>query len=198
MVSVKFLAVGVNTFPNYDSHYHDCHDNFNIFCKDNFNKKTFVCETRNFSQCTEDVTFVLAEKTRNPVCSYVFIQTEHPKLLIFETRPGNSFLENKHLEVQNMDIFTYVNSKFIYSKTSFIGALIYRDLHLSGSRNLIYRDILFFLQPPLLVHSDIVCRCFICRSFIMSIFSHTFVLYTIYLRYHYLMSTYNKSHGNPP
>ena len=42
------------------------------------------------------------------------MQTEHPKLLIFETRPGNSFLENKHLEVQNMDIFTYVNSKFIY------------------------------------------------------------------------------------
>ena len=51
-----------------------------------------------------------------------------------------------------------------YSKTSFIGTLIYRDLHLSGSRNL-------------LVHSEIVCRCFICRSFIMSIFLHTFVLY---------------------
>ena len=64
-----------------------------------------------------------------------------------------------------------------YSQTSFIGTLIYRDLHLSGSRNLIYRDILFLLQPPLLVHSDIVCRCFICRSFIMSIFLHTFVLY---------------------
>ena len=26
------------------------------------------------------------------------------KLLILETRPGNSFLENKHSEVQNMDI----------------------------------------------------------------------------------------------
>ena len=31
--------------------------------------------------------------------------------------------------------------------------LIYRDLHLSGPGNLIYRDILFLLQPPLLVHS---------------------------------------------
>ena len=60
--------------------------------------------------------------------------------------------------------------KMLYSKTSFIGTLIYQDLHLSGSRNLIYRDILFLLQPPLLVHSDIVSRCFICRSFIMSIF----------------------------
>ena len=41
------------------------------------------------------------------------MQTEHPKLLIFETRPGNSFLKNEHLEVENMDIFIYFNSKFI-------------------------------------------------------------------------------------
>ena len=59
-----------------------------------------------YSLTTEDITFLLAEKTRKPVWSYVWIQTEHPKLLIFETRPGNSFLENKHLAVQNMDIFT--------------------------------------------------------------------------------------------
>ena len=56
----------------------------------------------------------MTEKTRKPVGSWVLIQTEHPKLFMFETRPGNSFLENKHLEVQNMDIFTYDNSKFIY------------------------------------------------------------------------------------
>ena len=69
-----------------------------------------------YSSTDKDITFVLDRETRNPVCSYVLIQTEHPKLLIFETRPGNSFLENKHLEVQNMDIFTYVNSKFICVK----------------------------------------------------------------------------------
>ena len=58
--------------------------------------------------------------------------------------------------------------------------------HLSGSRNLIYRDILFLLQPPLLVHSDIVTvsRCFICRSFIMSIFLHTFVCISIFIFHH--------------
>ena len=39
MVSVTFLAVGVNTFPKYDSHYHDCHDNFNIFVKTILTKK---------------------------------------------------------------------------------------------------------------------------------------------------------------
>ena len=39
VVSVTFLAVGVNTFPKYDSHYHDCHDNFNIFVKKILTKK---------------------------------------------------------------------------------------------------------------------------------------------------------------
>ena len=52
--------------------------------------------------------------TRKPVFRYVLIQKEHPKLLIFETRPRNSFLENKQLAVQNMDFFKYVSSKFIY------------------------------------------------------------------------------------
>ena len=33
---------------------------------------------------TEDITFVLAEKTRKPVCSYILIQTEHLKLLILK------------------------------------------------------------------------------------------------------------------
>ena len=59
-----------------------------------------------------DITFVLAQKAMQPVCNYVLVRTEHPKLLIFETTPGNTFLENKQLD--NMDLFTYINSKFIY------------------------------------------------------------------------------------
>ena len=68
-------------------------------------------------------------KTRKPVYSYVFIQIEH--LLIFETRPGNLFSENIHLEVQNMDISTYVNSKFIYVKK-----------HIRTKINRLHRDVL--------------------------------------------------------
>ena len=48
------------------------------------------------------------------VCNYARIRTEHPKLFIFETSRGNTFLENKQLLVENMDLFTYINSKFIY------------------------------------------------------------------------------------
>ena len=84
-----------------------------------------------YSSITEDIPYVLAEKINKPVCSYVFIQTEHPKLLILETRPGNSFLQNKHLEVQNMDIFTCVNFEFIYV-----------ERHISTETNRLYHDVL--------------------------------------------------------
>ena len=39
----------------------------------------------------KNIIFVLAEMTRRFVCSYLLIQTEHTKLLILETRPGNSY-----------------------------------------------------------------------------------------------------------
>ena len=55
--------------------------------------------------------------------------------------------------ISNFPLSKY-NINTYYSKISFIGTLIYRDIYLSGSRNLIYLDILFLLQPPLLVHSD--------------------------------------------
>ena len=84
-----------------------------------------------YSLTAEEITFVLAGKTRKPVFSYVLIQTEHPKLLIFETRPGNLFLGNKHLEVQYMDIFTYTNSKFIYV-----------ERHICTEVSRLYRDVL--------------------------------------------------------
>ena len=119
----SIICILLNTFVEYGQTFLDtlpnevCNFNkYEIIYKGPANKRydntTGDSETF-YSLTTEDITFVLAEKTRKPVCSYVLIQTEHPKLLIFETRPGNSFLENKNLEVQNMDIFTHVNS-FIY------------------------------------------------------------------------------------
>ena len=94
--------------------------------------------------------------------------------------------DQRLLRVTRLSLFFSFHSEFYYSKTSFIGTLIYRDLHVSGSRNLIYRNILFLLQPPLFVYSDIVTvsRCFICRSFIMSIFLHTFVCISIFIFHH--------------
>ena len=102
-----------DTLPNEVCNF----DKYEIIYEEPANK-TYDNTTDNsetfYSVTTKNITFVLAEKTRKPLCGCGLIQTEHPKLFIFETRPGSSFLENKHLQVQNMNIFAYVNSKFIY------------------------------------------------------------------------------------
>jgi len=54
---------------------------------------------------------------------------EHSKLLILETKKGESFAA-KRLSVENLDIFTYINSKFVYEK------------YIRSQMNLLYRDVL--------------------------------------------------------
>ena len=67
-----------------------------------------------YSLATQDITFALAAKGRESVCGYTLVKTEHPKLVIFETVRGDSFAINKENSVSNLDIFAYVNSKFVY------------------------------------------------------------------------------------
>ena len=65
-----------------------------------------------------------------PIWNYILIRTEHPKLLIFETTRGNTSLKNKQLLVENMDLFTYINSKFIYVERHIFSKIskLYHDL----------------------------------------------------------------------
>ena len=48
------------------------------------------------------------------LCGYTLIRTEHPKLFILETQRGESFAVQRKISVSNLDIFPYINSKFIY------------------------------------------------------------------------------------
>ena len=48
------------------------------------------------------------------VCGYTVFRTGHAKLVIFETFKGESFIGSYKLAVNNVDLFAYVNSKFIY------------------------------------------------------------------------------------
>ena len=59
-----------------------------------------------YSLTTQDITFVLTQKAKNPVCNLLMIRTEHPKLLTLEITPGTLILQNKKLLVQKMDLFT--------------------------------------------------------------------------------------------
>ena len=66
-----------------------------------------------YSLSTQDITFSLASKEKETACAYSLIKTEHPKLLIFETTYGESFAIAKKVSVSNLEIFAYVNSKFV-------------------------------------------------------------------------------------
>lgn len=67
-----------------------------------------------YSLTTEDITFALTATKEQPLCGYTLLRTEHPKLFILETKEGNTFAHRKTIPVNNLDIFTYVNSKFVY------------------------------------------------------------------------------------
>lgn len=67
-----------------------------------------------YSLTTQETTFALAAKSEKHICGFALIRTEHPKLYILETQEGKTFAKRSPISVNNLDIFAYVNSKFIY------------------------------------------------------------------------------------
>jgi len=67
-----------------------------------------------YSLSTEDITFALTKTKEQPLCGYTLLRTEHPKLFILETTKGDTFARRGSIPVNNLDIFAYVNSKFVY------------------------------------------------------------------------------------
>lgn len=84
-----------------------------------------------FSLTTKETTFALTKTTEFKLCGYTLYRTEHPKLFILETQAGNTFIKTKPIAVENLDIFTYVNSKFVYV-----------EKHLKTQISTMYRDIM--------------------------------------------------------
>ena len=62
---------------------------------------------------SKEITFALTLKSIEKVCGSELIRTEHPKLIILETKNGSPF-SGKFNVVQNLDLFLYINSKFVY------------------------------------------------------------------------------------
>ena len=73
-----------------------------------------------FSLNSESITFSLAAKGIVRHCDRKLVQTEHPKLLIFEktNEEFNNYLyQNDKVNdknIVNFDLATYINSKFVY------------------------------------------------------------------------------------
>ena len=84
-----------------------------------------------YSLTTPGVTFALTAKGFESVCGYQVTTTEHPKLLIFETEKDKTFATASKISVVNLDIFAYVNSKFVYV-----------EKHIREQMKTLYRDVL--------------------------------------------------------
>ena len=67
-----------------------------------------------YSIDTLDIVIAFTHKGTYDVCLHKFIRTDHPKLLIVEIRDGEELRFNTQISADNLDLMTYVNSKFIY------------------------------------------------------------------------------------
>ncbi|XP_057323900.1 uncharacterized protein LOC130666697 [Microplitis mediator] len=67
-----------------------------------------------YSLTTEDITFALAQKGTLEVCGHNVIKTEHPKLFIVVVKNAGFTLSVETIKTEDMDIFAYINSKFVY------------------------------------------------------------------------------------
>jgi len=63
---------------------------------------------------TQEITFVLTKTAEFNLCGYIMIKMEHSKLFILETQRGRTFKARSKISVNNLNIFAYVNSKFVY------------------------------------------------------------------------------------
>lgn len=97
-----------------------------------------------FSVTTNDITFALTTTGRQHICGHIIFTTEHPKLFIFETEKGFSLIKRK-ISTDNLDLFTYVNSKFIYL-----------EKHIRTQMKMLYYDVLrhkCFIEQEFINHA---------------------------------------------
>jgi len=69
-----------------------------------------------YTVTARETTFALSKTNEISLCGYTLTQTEHLKLFILETHQDRTFKVRTKISVNNLDIFTYVNSKFIFVK----------------------------------------------------------------------------------
>lgn len=63
---------------------------------------------------TDENTFAVKQEKIITRCGFQLIQTEHPKLFILEGAKGSFFTSARMVSPKEMDVFIYVNSKFVY------------------------------------------------------------------------------------
>lgn len=67
-----------------------------------------------YTVSTGDVIFALEVVKSTLVCHHNGYQTEHPRLVIIKKTSTEYWFKNKLTNSKNLDLFTYINSKFVY------------------------------------------------------------------------------------
>lgn len=78
--------------------------------------KKYSTYTEIISVTTGETIFSLAILKEVPICMYTGYQTEHPKLIVIKLLQGGFYFKKQPVEVKNLDLFTYINSKFVYTE----------------------------------------------------------------------------------
>ncbi|KAL7289959.1 hypothetical protein TKK_0015692 [Trichogramma kaykai] len=63
---------------------------------------------------TEEYSFSLLRKSEENICGTTFVRLEHPRLQIVENAHKNTLLRKSDIAAANIDIFAYINLKFVY------------------------------------------------------------------------------------
>lgn len=80
---------------------------------------------------SDGIAFAFKDYGRVNKCTFELTRTEHPKLFILTDIHREQFKTSKHKTIKNLDIFSYVNSKFIYI-----------EKHLKKHMQQLYQDVL--------------------------------------------------------
>ncbi|KYN05855.1 hypothetical protein ALC62_03208 [Cyphomyrmex costatus] len=88
-----------------------------------------------YSLNAQSLIFSLASTGEYTTCGHKLTRTEHPKLIIFETSPpsipGTEVFKSHGFIAMHIDLFTYINSKFVYV-----------ERHIRTQINQLYKNVL--------------------------------------------------------
>lgn len=84
-----------------------------------------------YSVVDKDIMFALQIKGATEICSTYGLQTEHPRLFIVQYAQGHALFTKKDTNTRNLDLATYINSKFVYT-----------ERHIRGEMERLYLDLL--------------------------------------------------------
>jgi hypothetical protein len=80
---------------------------------------------------SHDISFAFKDQGSVNMCAFRLIRTEHPRLFILTDKEYGNFPSVEDKQINNIDIFAYVNSKFVFT-----------ERHIKGQMNRLYRDVL--------------------------------------------------------